>query len=245
MVGSADKMNAILIGIDDTDNEDSRGTGHLARMLMAECVSRGMRAVSITRHQLLLDSRIPYTSHNSSACVAVEAAEVSPAEFALDFVASRSAEGSDPGVCICPRDAVTDEMQRFGQRATQEVLEMHEALGLAQRLGVTLEPLGGTGLGVIGALSAVGLRAGGQDGRVIDMPGLRELPERVSAGDLRRLGIDLAHEGSRPASDNDAYATLGWVRPRMIAGRAVLPTQWSEEHNAWIPVDRKRSRPLE
>jgi len=238
-------MNAILIGIDDTDNDESRGTGHLARMLLAECARRGMRAVSVTRHQLLLDSRIPYTSHNSSACVAVEASDASAAAFAMDFVASRSADGSDPGVCICRRDAVTDEMRHFGGRATREVVEMQEALGLARRSGAALEPLGGTGLGVIGALSAVGLRAGGQDGRVIDMPGLRELPDRVRAGDLRRLGIDLAHDGSRPASDNDAYATLGWVRPRMIADRAVLPVQWSEEQDAWIPIDRKRSRPLE
>jgi hypothetical protein len=77
------------------------------------------------------------------------------------------------------------------------------------------------------------------------MPGLRELPDRVAAGELMKLGIDLAHKGPRPASANDAYATLGWVRPRMVAGQAVLPVLWSEEHNAWIPVDRKRSRPIE
>ncbi len=238
-------METVLIGIDDTDNETSPGTGHMARMLMKDCLNRGMKAVSITRHQLLLDSRIPYTSHNSSACVAVEADDAQAGQFAFDFVASRSAEGSDPGVCICRRNDVTDEMQSFGQRATRQVLEMSEAMEIARKLGVPLRPLGGTGLGVIGALSAVGLRASGQDGRVIDMPGLRELPERVSARDLLQLGIDLTHEGDKPASAEDAYATLGWVRPRMVADRFVLPVQWSEEHDAWIPVDRKRSRPLE
>ncbi len=243
MIGNT--MHTVLIGIDDTDNETSPGTGHMARMLLRDCIQRGMKPVSITRHQLLLDSRIPYTSHNSSACVAVEADDTSAGQFAFDFVGSRSAEGSDPGVCICRRDDVTDEMQNFGERATRQVLDMSEALDLAGRLGVELRPLGGTGLGVIGALSAVGLRAGGQDGRVIDMPGLRELPDRVSAGNLRQLGIDLAHEGARPAAAEDEYATLGWVRPRMIADRFVLPVEWNEEHNAWIPVDRKRSRPLE
>jgi hypothetical protein len=238
-------METILIGIDDTDNDASPGTGHMARILLAECIRRGMKAVSITRHQLLVDSRIPYTSHNSSACVAVEASGPAAAEFAMDFVGSRSAEGSDPGVCICRQDDAADEIRHFGLRATREVLEMAEAMEIAARLGVALRPLGGTGLGVIGALSAVGLRAGGQDGRVIDMPGLRELPDRVSAGELMTLGIGLAHEGLRPASPGDAYATLGWVRPRMVAGRAVLPVTWSEQHNAWIPVDRKRSRPLD
>jgi len=238
-------METILIGIDDTDNDHSPGTGHMARMLLAECLRRGFKAVSITRHQLLVDSRIPYTSHNSSACVAVEASGPAAADFAMGFVGSRSAEGSDPGVCICRQRDASDEIRHFGQRATREVLEMAEAMEIAARLGVALRPLGGTGLGVIGALSAVGLRAGGQDGRVIDMPGLRELTDRVAAGELTKLGIDLAHEGPRPASADDAYATLGWVRPRMVSGRAVLPVLWSEEHNAWIPVDRKRGRPLE
>jgi len=238
-------MDTIFIGLDDTDNDTSPGTGHMARTLLADCVDRGMRAVSITRHQLFLDDRIPYTSHNSSACVVVEAPDVSAAEFAFDFVGSRSADGSDPGVCICRRADVADEMQRFGRRATCEVVEMSEALGLAGKLGVALRPLGGTGLGVIGALSAVGLRAGGQNGRVIDMPGLRELPDRVSALELEQLGIGLAHEGPRPVSADDTYATLGWVRPRIVSGEPVLPVKWSEEHDAWIPVDRKRSRPLE
>jgi hypothetical protein len=98
-------------------------------------------------------------------------------------------------VCICRQREATDEIRRFGRRATREVLEMAEAMEIAGRLGAELRPLGGSGLGVIGALSAVGLRAGGQDGRVIDMPGLRELPDRVAAGELMKLGISLAHEG--------------------------------------------------
>ena len=103
-------MDTIFIGLDDTDNDTSPGTGHMARTLLADCVSRGMRAVSITRHQLFLDDRIPYTSHNSSACVVVEAPDASAVEFAFDFVGSRSADGSDPGVCICRRADVADEM---------------------------------------------------------------------------------------------------------------------------------------
>ena len=67
-------MNKWLIGIDDTDNLESRGTGHLARQLarLLESAISGLRIGSITRHQLLVDPRIPYTSHNSSACVQAE-----------------------------------------------------------------------------------------------------------------------------------------------------------------------------
>ena len=66
-------MTRWLIGLDDTDNLESRGTGFKARQ-MAEHLERsqtGLIATSITRHQLLVDPRIPYTSHNSSACISV------------------------------------------------------------------------------------------------------------------------------------------------------------------------------
>jgi len=236
----------ILIGLDDTDNADSRGTGHLARMLLAECSRRGLEPVGVTRHQLLLDRRIPYTSHNSSACVAVRAEQGDGAgEFAFDFVAGRAAEGSDPGVCLALADDVPAAVTNLGLRATREIVEMADAFAAAERAGLALRPLGGTGLGVIGALAAVGLRAGGNDGRLIDLPGLRELPDRVAAEDLLRLGIDLEHMGDRPPAAGDAYETLGWVRPRMVDGRAVLPVLWHEERHAWLPVDRKRRGPQE
>lgn len=48
----------ILIGIDDTDNLESRGTGHCARQLGLSLVASNLIELqSITRHQLLVDSR--------------------------------------------------------------------------------------------------------------------------------------------------------------------------------------------
>ncbi len=240
-------MTRILIGLDDTDNAVSMGTGHLARMLMAECVSRGMRSQGVTRHQFLVDPRIPYTSHNSGACVAVLAqGDVQQAHFAFDFVASRSAEGSDPGVCIAEEGQITPPLVEFGWAATSRVMEMDQALDLARQAGVALRALGGTGLGVIGALASAALRAEGNEGRFIDMPGLRQLPEQLDAAAFSMVGIRLEHynDGRDPAP-GDSYRTLGWARPRLIGGQAVLPVQWSDEHNAWIPADRKKSRPLE
>ncbi|KPK74876.1 MAG: hypothetical protein AMJ79_12975, partial [Phycisphaerae bacterium SM23_30] len=60
-------MATILIGIDDTDNAASRGTGFLARQLFRQCQNRQLRPLGVTRHQFLIDPRIPYTSHNSGA----------------------------------------------------------------------------------------------------------------------------------------------------------------------------------
>ena len=61
-------MKTFLIGIDDTDNETSPGTGRLARKLQEECIPRGLISLGVTRHQFLVDPAIAYTSHNSGAC---------------------------------------------------------------------------------------------------------------------------------------------------------------------------------
>src|SRR5665213_3908053 len=100
-------MALYLIGIDDTDNDTSPGTGQLARRLAAEAVRRGATHRGITRHQFLVDDRIPYTSHNSGACIAIDwPGTESDLEFASDLITEWSAEGSDPGICIAAADAV-------------------------------------------------------------------------------------------------------------------------------------------
>ena len=238
-------MMRVLVGIDDTDNADSPGTGRLARELFQECAQRGLSPVGITRQQFLVDDRIPYTSHNSGACLVVDAhGGVGALGFVFDAVAGRAAEGSDAGVCVALLETLPKEVVAFGERATREVVEMSEALELARRAGIDLRGLGGTGGGVIGALGSVGLQGSGNHGRFIQLPGLRELPSRVGMGDLERLGIVLEHRGERRPGATDAYETLGWVRPRLQGGKPVLPITWSEERHAWHPVDRKRRQPL-
>ena len=62
----------VLVGIDDTDNLTSPGTGWIAQSLIRQLASEGFgEPLGITRHQLLKDPRVPYTSHNSSACLAI------------------------------------------------------------------------------------------------------------------------------------------------------------------------------
>ncbi len=59
-----------LLAIDDTDNAESIGTGRLARMLAAHLEEANLFAEpGVTRHQLLVHPDIPYTSHNSAACI--------------------------------------------------------------------------------------------------------------------------------------------------------------------------------
>ena len=61
----------IYIGIDDTDNLNSRGTGRLARNIAA-ALSSDFTVLGVVRHQLLQDPRVPFTSHNSSATILLD-----------------------------------------------------------------------------------------------------------------------------------------------------------------------------
>jgi hypothetical protein len=235
-------MTTILIGIDDTDNAHSRGTGRLARLLSAECERRGMLPSGVTRHQFLVDPAIPYTSHNSGACIAVETNDnIKSTHFAFDFVVQRAAEGADPGVCIAQEDVVEPAVVEFAKAATHRIVKIQDAFSLAGEASIELRGLGGTSLGVIGALASVGLRAYGNCGRYIDLPGLRELPRLVDIHCFKKMGITIEYKtNNHNAKKDDVYDTLGWVRPRLINSKPVLIVEWSEENNVWTPVDKSR-----
>jgi hypothetical protein len=248
-------MAIVLIGIDDTDNDTSPGTGQLSRWLAREIELRGGSVPGITRHQFLLDDRIRYTSHNSGACLAVDwTHELNDLYFCAELISTWSAEGSDPGICIVPIQAVPSQVMDWGNLATQTVLLKSGAIQLADTHGLYLKALGGTGDGVIGALASVGLRAKGENGRFLDLPGLRSLAEQATLAELNALGIQVQHHSVEGGSsleeqplggDRLVYKTMNWVRPRLSGGRPVWDVEWSKHEHAWIPVDRKKSRPLE
>jgi hypothetical protein len=166
-------MNPILVCIDDTDNLNSRGTGELASLLAEQIEQKGWGSSSfVTRHQLLIHPEIPYTSHNSAMCFAALLQENCSLprfiEHTARFLEQESASGSDPGLCVAVPDRVSSPARliAFGLSAKQEVLNKEAAYALARQLGVHLSEHGGSGQGVIGALAGVGLRLGGNDGRL-------------------------------------------------------------------------------
>ncbi len=160
----------IYVGIDDTDTPDSPGTNQLARALAALVAGRYACAL-IVRHQLLQDPRVPMTSKNSAASIHLQpenGSEVGPLIDGLrEAVRRRFVEGSDPGLCVAA--SVPQEVTAFGRRCQQELTGQWEARRLAAGHGIHLEGLGGTEDGVVGALAAVGLAAGGNDGRVVQI----------------------------------------------------------------------------
>jgi hypothetical protein len=224
----------LLVGVDDTDNLESKGTGNLAQRLVEALREAGLGSASgVTRHQLLVDPRIPYTSHNSSACIAwhgepgVDADAI--ARVAGPFLETASAPGSDPGLAIAPAASWSDQRCRdelvdWGRRAKHDVLDRPEAVARAGACAVSLSAHGGDGGGVIGALAAVGLRLGGDDGRFLWMPGLRDLAGHVTYDELRSLApIDVARDPAGQEPKGDDIIDLGdWIRPVLRGSRSVL-----------------------
>lgn len=222
----------LLIGIDDTDNLESRGTGFMARSLGLGLQSNGLATLTmVVRHQLLVHDDIPYTSHNSSASLLVESEDAEKVRhYCRGFLLEQAAVGSDVGLCVAAWELVTQDLIDWGNRAKRSVLLQADAMKVAVEAGISLEGLTGLHTGIIGSLAAVGLRKEGNDGRVLWMPGLRELKGKRSVeclqieyliGDVRMVNGDFV--------PLHATVELGeWARPVMQAGK---PTLYIEKEN--------------
>lgn len=223
----------LLVGIDDTDNLESPGTGFVAQLLLESLTAAALGTpVAITRHQLLVDPRVPYTSHNSSACLALTPAPgVTPdavAAHAATFLRETAAPGSDPGLCVTPwltdEDAVA-ALAAVGRATKTELRTQEQAYAAAAACAAHLSGHGGTEDGVIGALAAVALHNSGADGFFLWLPGLRALKpgtfplaalcRRVDFADARTV------DGQRPEA-SEMIAVGPWVRPIWQGSAAVL-----------------------
>jgi hypothetical protein len=163
----------IFVGIDDTDTVGTPGTNQLARRIAAT-LPPGFQLHVVLRHQLLADPRIPCTTRNGSASLAIRMEHGASVADLLPMLREQMNEwyvpGSDPGLCVAAA-APPPAIKAFGRRCQQELMSQNEARSLAADYGLHLEAFGGTGDGIIGALAAVGLGAAGQDGRVVHLPG--------------------------------------------------------------------------
>jgi hypothetical protein len=215
------------LGFDDTDTLDSAyGTGKLVRwfeeQLPEGCVCRG-----VVRQQLLVDAGIPYTSHNSAACMITELADaglLGPViEKAVRHLEYHFADGSDPGLCVATEGhRALGELVAFGRQCTRDVASQQQALAVTR--SVHLSGHGGTNDGIIGAAAAVGLTASGWSGRFIELENLRAHPPVTTVEALQRKGIEVAsmdRDALMPAPEDRVF-TNGWVRPRLMGNRPVL-----------------------
>ncbi len=234
------------IGFDDTDNHDSDfGTGKIARRF-ENIMPEGCRLWGVVRQQLLIDDRIPYTSHNSSACAVVDFSDPSLKDSlisrAAEYIERESAPGSDPGLCFaCEGDHALTKLISFGQLCATQIVKQKEALEAAA--GVHLTGHGGTNDGIIGAAAAVGLTASGWSGRFIEFSGLRNFSDTVAVRDMEKYGItvvSLDRDAMVPASDDIIY-TKGWLRPRLWGRKPILPVIYQAK-NRWESIGGKRKK---
>jgi hypothetical protein len=228
----------IFIGIDDTDNLETRGTGHHARMLGHSLAAAGLFEMkSVTRHQLLVNPLIPFTSHNSSACLAGICLGCLDdlVAHAKEFLVRESAFDSDAGLCVAIAEDVTPAIMEYGNRAKQEVLTTGDAFRMIVNTGIYLEGFLNTRIGVIGSLAAVGLRAGGNDGRLLWTRNLRETTGDFPIGDLLDMvDIDRVLEKDHSETNtSDVIRITEWCRPVMIGGKITLIAEKSENHQPY------------
>lgn len=181
-----------LLCVDDTDDlTKSTSTGTIAELISNEVQAMGGRIEKgITRHQLLLDDGIDYTSHNSSMCFAAEIDDSKLQDIKLAaerILMDNAAAEADPGVCICNLAQLNDPdgLIVFGLKAQNEILTKAQAYQVAAKVGgVWLHEFGGTGNGVIGALAGVGLRLCGNDGTFRGKMGKGVANVTMNAGEL-------------------------------------------------------------
>lgn len=220
----------LLIGIDDTDNQESRGTGFLSRKLAGQIEDLQLGRVNgITRHQLFVHPDIAYTSQNSSACLEIESRNFeSLKSFCAKFLIEESAAGSDAGLCIANMDLVNKAIISWGKEAKKTVLTLSACTRLAKVHELFLQGLTGTQIGQIGALAAVGLRKSGNDGRFIWLKGTGELRDFDSGIYLARhlknaAGIDaIQTEIGNAINPEERIFCNGWTRPILLNNMSVL-----------------------
>ncbi len=220
----------LLIGIDDTDNLESRGTGFRARELGARLTEHGLGSLkSVTRHQLFVSPDIPYTSHNSAACLefAADAARLDEiTEYCRHYLVRESAPGSDAGLCIATTQQVHGRVTAYAESAKQTVLTMDRCHDTARAEGIYVQGLTGTHQGVIGSLAAVGLHHGGNDGRFLWLRGLRELEPGVYAIEALRRLVDIDEyrslDGELLSDESTRIRITEWAKPILRQGRSVL-----------------------
>ena len=162
-------MMKVYFGFDDTDSHDSHyGTGKLVRWFQG-AMPDGCECLGVARQQLFVCDKIPYTSHNSAACLITEMPEPdllnNAIEKAVNHLKHYAVDGSDPGLCVVTEfDQSIESLIDFGHCCTREVSTQKQAIGAAKK--AHLSGHGGTNDGIIGAAAAVGLTVCGWAGRL-------------------------------------------------------------------------------
>lgn len=223
-----------FVGLDDTDTLESRGTGRLARQIAA-ALATDYAVLGVTRHQLLVDPRVPCTRNNSSAAIILNANGNLDLTMLLARVRELMLEdyqpGSDPGLCVAGE--VPAAITEFGRCTQNQLVTQDEARMLAAAHGIPLVGLGSDEDGVIGALAAVGLVASGEDGRYVLVGCSRELSGLQPVSALLEAGIFAVRTPDGQPVTSGLVQT-DKLRPARRGGRPIAVVEWRGGH--WWPL---------
>jgi len=216
-----------LLCIDDTDELGGDiSTGLLAEEIAAFAGSF-VPVSFVTRHQLLLDPRINYTSHNSCMCFEAwltESQKQRVLDFALELLECKSALGAEPGIAaIFEKDLLSAQgLINFGKSAKEIFLKPRQAFETAREQNVFLKEIKSGARGVIGALAGIGLRLSGNDGKI---RGKFELEKsNLSVRELLDLNFieAVADENFKPLSPDERVNLIGALKPVFLDFKATL-----------------------
>lgn len=236
----------VYVGFDDTDTAGAdRGTGKLARWFENK-LPAGVHMWGAVRQQLPVLEGIPYTSHNSSACLILELQNPDAVAEIIDLAAAHIQEhfipGSDPGLCVVPDDSpVVAPLVAFGRLACNRIVTQKEALQVVN--GEHLSGHGGTDDGIIGAAAGVGLTLSGWSGRFIEFNDLRQYDPSVRVGLLEANGIQVLSidRNALVPGPDDVVDTRNWLRPRLWGCKPVLPVR-NIGPGRWQSLGRKQKK---
>lgn len=245
-------MVNFILCIDDTDNIGSKGTGSIASEIASLIEVKYCGECSfVTRHQLLLNERINYTSHNSSMAFRFRVSDSVDFDVMIEDIVSymevNCASDSSPGLAVL---RVLDDwdynlLLSYGKDAKVKVLNKKVAYDIALRDGVFLNGIFGGGEGVIGALAGVALRLSDNDGEVKgEVKGYEQYRSYLASSFRSNPEIDEVRSvGGRLVSDDD-FIFVSWkVKLIFLNGKRILLVDWV--NNRWESVVKNDLRSID
>ncbi|MEM2232827.1 MAG: tRNA(Ile)(2)-agmatinylcytidine synthase [Nitrososphaerota archaeon] len=161
--GHLERRMLVYIGIDDTDSPRGMCTTYVAARALRAAEGEGARAAD---HPWLvrLNPNCPYkTRGNAAVCLPLEVERsgfdrVWEAVLGVVRELAELENGADPGVAAFPEEN-RGHLERFYFRAVREMVEVEEALELAERYALAFWRHG-EGRGIVGAVAAAGASVG-------------------------------------------------------------------------------------
>jgi tRNA(Ile2)-agmatinylcytidine synthase len=148
---------ALWIGVDDTDSRRGGCTTYVAVVAMRGLEALGARLIGYPR-LVRLNPNCPYkTRGNAAIAFKVEGVELEGAEDAMQGVVeefSELNEGAETGIAFLEGEP-GEELRGFYWRAVRELVPLEDGFRIAEETDAKLIHYGG-GMGVIGALAAIG-----------------------------------------------------------------------------------------